>query len=646
MQTPKAIILILAAACAPLLAQAEPQAKLPSVAIIDPRGNPRITEMDRKTFRGTIGEFIIASKKYELVDRAQIERVLKEQKFQRDGLVNPATMKKIGNLLGADIICAIDLLREGANFSAEIMLIDVENGKMYGFVQEIAEKDDARELKKLAEKMGGRLLQVESPSEAYERERREKQQARERAEQKRIQDQKSEDERRERAEREERERAERERAERDAPKDPKRKGIFGGGKSPAAEAEERARKEAEERARKEAETKAAKDAEELRRRDAEERTRKDAEAKAVKEAEERARKEAEERTRKEAEAKAAKDAEELRRREADAKAAKDAEELRRREAEVKAAKDAEELRRREAEAKAAREAEERARKDADAKAAKDAEELRRREAEAKAAKDAEELRRREAEERARKDVEAKTAREAEERARKEAEAKAAKETEAGALEAPVSPSAIESAKATINRLMPAFTFEKRVGGVSCTYRPLAQWQAQKMQAVVSGADSRSRMLMDEFNFRISSGVHGGAGYWHSLHVEIVKGELRATSRYVYSNKKHMLFHTNLTAKIGDMGMTAQAALVVGHLSSAGPGITTEEARITDPAILRFIADNPGKKVDVRLEGGGGTYRDYVLSEVAHTAIIRTLELYDAMETLKKAGVPLEKSYDQ
>jgi hypothetical protein len=521
------------------------------VAIIDPRGNPRITEMDRKTFRGTIGEFIIASKKYDLVDRAQIERVLKEQKFQRDGLVNPATMKKIGNLLGADIICAIDLLREGGNFSAEIMLIDVENGKMYGFVQEIAERDDARELKKLAEKMGGRLLQVESPSEAYERERREKQQARERAEQKRIQDQKSEDERRER---EERERAERERLERDAPKEPKRKGIFGGGKAPAAEAEERARKEADAKAAKEAE----------------ERTRKDAEAKA---AEELRRRDAEERTRKEAEAKAAKEAEERARRDAEAKAA------------------------REAEAKAAKEAEERARKDAEAKAAREAEELRR------------------------------------------------KDAEAGAPEAPVPPSAIESAKATINRLMPDFTFEKRVGGVSCTYRPLALWQAQKMQAIV-GADSRSRLLMDEFNFRMSDGVHGSAGYWSSLCVEIARGELQATSWHVYRDKKRKLSHTSLTARIGDMTMTVRMALVVGYLSSAGPSLTTERARMADPAMLRFIADNPGKKVSVRIEGDGGVHRDYVLSEVAHTAIIRTLEIYDAMETLKKAGVPLEKSYDQ
>jgi hypothetical protein len=709
-QTPKALVLVLGGlACAPLLAQEQARAELPWVAIIEPKAGQQITAGDIKTFRGTIGEFISASNKYQLVDRMHIERVIKEQKFQREGLVNPATMKKLGNMMGANIICVIDLLRERGAFNAEIMLIDVESGKIYNNVHAIAEKDNPMELKKLAETMSGRLLKIESPSQVYEREMQEKEQKRARAEQERLQQQKLEDERKDRAEREERERAERELAERNAPKESKLIGFLRGGKSPAPvpprdgqaqasrdadaarEAEELRRREADAKAAKEAEARAAKEAAEAKAlletqqkalreaearaaKEAEERRAKEEEVKALREQWERVLKEAEERGAREAEAKAAKEAEERTRKEAEAKAAreaKEAEERTQKETEARAAKEAKEAAERsakeaeevkarermEAEARAAREAEARAAKEAEARAAKEAQERAVREAAENAAREAEEtrameleaaeLRRRleraakEAEEYAARELEAKRAAEAqelavketedraasdaEERARKEAEAKAASDAEERArkeAEAPAAPVSIGDLKATVNRLAPDFAFEKKGDAASCVYKPLAQWQVQQMQAV----------------------INGGAAFWPTLFVEIQKGELHATSMYVYGSKKHKLSHTKLTVEIDSRAMTALMVLSVQDSSILR--FTTERGAIADPALLRFIAANPGKKVSVRIEGDGGGSKDYVLSEVAHTAIVRTLELHDAMDALEKAGVPPEQRYEQ
>jgi hypothetical protein len=52
---------------------------------------------------------------------------------------------------------------------------------------------------------------------------------------------------------------------------------------------------------------------------------------------------------------------------------------------------------------------------------------------------------------------------------------------------------------------------------------------------------------------------------------------------------------------------------------------------------RFIAANPDKEVRVRLEGSGGKH-DYTLDKKVQEAICQTVELYDALMILKRAGI--------
>jgi hypothetical protein len=344
--------------------------------------------------------------------------------------------------------------------------------------------------------MGGRLLQIESPREAYEREQREKRMERERADQKRLHDEKLTEARREREAREEKERAEK-----DSPKESIFKAFLKGGRPPTPSAPPPS-------AVPEAQPPAA----------------------APPDDNERVRKETEERVRKETEQRV----------------------------------------------------------------------------------------RKETEERVRKETEARVRKEAEDRTRREAEARAA---EARAT-APSASTAVRSAKATISRLAPEFTFDRKGDSVSSVNKSLDRYRVQGMQAVINEK----------------------AKFWHSLFVEIQNGELQATSRYVFANKTHRLSHAKLTVEIDSIAMEAQLALTVQRLSIVG--ITTETATISNPGVLRFIADNPDKKVNIRIDGEGGASKEYVLSEVAHKAIAQTLELYDAMETLKMAGVALEQQYGQ
>jgi hypothetical protein len=506
-----------------LFSQDAPQTKPQAVAVLDPRGNPKITEMDRRTFRATIREyFITANKRYELLDGTRIEQVLKDQKVQRDSPLIPATMKRLGERMGADIVCAMDLLRETSGFSAEINLMDVESGRIYYTVQEVAERDSAKEIKKLAEALGDRLLKSESPRERDRRER-------DLAEQGRIREQKLEDERRERLERE--------REAQEAPKESKLTTFFKGVKNslaaplPPTQTPEPAAPPSPTEA---IDTLGA------------------ATGTYVKAPE----KPPEERPRREAPPPTQTQAMEVSY--ANAKAPEKAPEERLRQEtpppsqtqvmEVTYAKAPDKL------------PEERARQDA------------------------------------------------------------------APSDAFASNMSVKDARAAAAKLAPSFTFERTFGdtgeSVTIVHKALEQYRAQGLQAVTGGKEK----------------------YWHSLFVEIRNGALQATSRYVFGNRAQGLSHTSLTIEIDNITMNAQMSLDTQRLGATG--VTTETAAVTKAGLLRFIADNPAKKVNIRIEGDSGANKDYALSEVAQKAIAQTLELYDAMETLKKAGISLEQQYGQ
>jgi hypothetical protein len=187
--------------------------------------------------------------------------------------------------------------------------------------------------------------------------------------------------------------------------------------------------------------------------------------------------------------------------------------------------------------------------------------------------------------------------------------------------APLTPQEkISLAKETINRLMPSFTFEHRNGGVTCTHRAYVQFASSQKQAVI---DKK-------------------IDFWHSIIAEIQQGKLYAASRYEYGGRSNRLQHKRLTVNINGKAMSTKVNLKTN--SSSIMGITTEEARISDIEILRFIAANPGGEVNVRIENETGVFRNYILNDIAQRAIAQTLELYDAMEELEKAGVEIDKNY--
>ncbi|MBE6360759.1 MAG: hypothetical protein E7059_04830 [Treponema bryantii] len=79
--------------------------------------------------------------KVKIIERANLEAILKEQKFQASGLVNEATAKSIGMIVGVDFVCYGTLKDLGDEITVNARVVDVETGEVCAIARETIEKD-------------------------------------------------------------------------------------------------------------------------------------------------------------------------------------------------------------------------------------------------------------------------------------------------------------------------------------------------------------------------------------------------------------------------------------------------------------------------------------------------------------------------
>jgi hypothetical protein len=94
--------------------------------------------------------------KVRVVDRANIQQILKEHEFQSSGVIDESTAVEIGKLSGADIIVIGSVNRVGTLFYLNIKLIAVESAEIIG--SSISEAADANEFLDMANQAVYRLF--------------------------------------------------------------------------------------------------------------------------------------------------------------------------------------------------------------------------------------------------------------------------------------------------------------------------------------------------------------------------------------------------------------------------------------------------------------------------------------------------------
>ncbi len=75
-------------------------------------------------------EFIFDSSKFDLLERERIDSLLQEHEFNSSGLVSSLTTKKLGNLLGADIVLIGTISLDHKTFKINSRIVDLESGSV------------------------------------------------------------------------------------------------------------------------------------------------------------------------------------------------------------------------------------------------------------------------------------------------------------------------------------------------------------------------------------------------------------------------------------------------------------------------------------------------------------------------------------
>jgi hypothetical protein len=131
-----------------------------SVAIMQPTGNAAVTDMNKFNVRGALTEILVATGKYDALDRSRMDSMLEEMKFQRSAFADPGKAKELGKRLQADMMCVTELMKEGSEFVVEVQIIDVESGRIAHTESEHIENESNAEIRKAVQALVNRMLKV------------------------------------------------------------------------------------------------------------------------------------------------------------------------------------------------------------------------------------------------------------------------------------------------------------------------------------------------------------------------------------------------------------------------------------------------------------------------------------------------------
>lgn len=108
-------------------------AQVQTIALLEPRageGSVSLTPMEKAMVRGELRKAIVNMPGYQAITRADIDQMMKEQNFQRTGMVSDEQIKQMGEMSGADYICVSTLTKSNTEFYIEAYLIHLESGRM------------------------------------------------------------------------------------------------------------------------------------------------------------------------------------------------------------------------------------------------------------------------------------------------------------------------------------------------------------------------------------------------------------------------------------------------------------------------------------------------------------------------------------
>jgi TolB-like protein len=128
------LYMVLIFLCAGLLYSESPELSR-TMAVLDIRSNC-LTKEDVYVVSDRLSTELFRTKRFTILERSQIDQILKEQGFQQAGCVNDQCAVEAGQLLGVQLIVLGRVDKIGTMFSVNLRIIDVATGKMINAVTE------------------------------------------------------------------------------------------------------------------------------------------------------------------------------------------------------------------------------------------------------------------------------------------------------------------------------------------------------------------------------------------------------------------------------------------------------------------------------------------------------------------------------
>ena len=138
---------------------AQEKPKKPRIAVLP------LTDTNSASKREEYGEAIagmlmtelINGKIFQVVERSEIDRIMKEMAFQISGAVDAGTAKQLGELLGVDIMVLGTVAKFGSLVETDIRLIDTESGE--ALLAEHESSQSAREIRNMVSNLAQKIAQ-------------------------------------------------------------------------------------------------------------------------------------------------------------------------------------------------------------------------------------------------------------------------------------------------------------------------------------------------------------------------------------------------------------------------------------------------------------------------------------------------------
>ncbi len=87
-------------------------------------------------------EAIFNTGSVKIIERGNLEKIIKEQKLQASGLIDERTAKAVGKISGADYVCFGSVKDVGQKFAISARVVDVETGEICAMSRDTIEKDE------------------------------------------------------------------------------------------------------------------------------------------------------------------------------------------------------------------------------------------------------------------------------------------------------------------------------------------------------------------------------------------------------------------------------------------------------------------------------------------------------------------------